>query len=137
VTRFEIVPEAFTATVAQRSACGMTFASSVTFQAIAFNCRWFSHSRIKCSSLGSDGLPVGIRVGECCGSCTCENYRGYEIKVYVWREAANGGYIAMYEIHPHRKSGKCETAKGGFVIAKHAEEAALKEAKRWIDQQST
>ena len=60
-----------------------------------------------------------------------ETYKGFEIRIYAWREASNGGYVGMYEIS---WLARRDTVKGGFVIAHDAERAALEKAKSWIDQ---
>ena len=62
-----------------------------------------------------------------------ETYKGYDIRVYAWKDAGTADYVGMYEISP---SARHEFVKGGFVIAREAEKAALEQATRWIDQRS-
>ena len=61
-------------------------------------------------------------------------YKGFEIGIRARRDIGNwGGYIGMYEIF---KAGAKQTSAviaGAFVVEQHAEDAALEQAKRWID----
>ena len=62
-----------------------------------------------------------------------EQYKEYDIKIYVWHEAGRGVFIGMYEIYPPRKLAQREVVSGGFVVAEQAQHAALESARRWID----
>ena len=68
-------------------------------------------------------------------STHAETYKGFEIKVYVWRDVGDGEFVGMYEIYPRKSMAQRGIAKGGFVIAHDAEAEALRLAKAWVDAQ--
>ena len=35
-------------------------------------------------------------------STHAETYKGFEIKVYVWRDVGDGEFVGMYEIYPRK-----------------------------------
>ena len=63
-----------------------------------------------------------------------EIYEGHEVHVFVLADAGREGFIGMYEIFQPGQKRTCAVIAGGFVIAQQAEEVALEQAKRWIDE---
>ena len=64
-----------------------------------------------------------------------EIYEGREVDVYVLADVGRQGFIGMYEIRQGGRKRTCAVIAGGFVISQQAAEAALDQAKRWIDQE--
>ena len=61
-----------------------------------------------------------------------EQHDGHEIKVWVVADVARGGFIGMYEVHGPNHTRSVLLDK--FLVPQQAEDAALEDAKRWIDR---
>ena len=64
------------------------------------------------------------------------DYKGFEVRLFVWLAVQEHTFTAMYEIPDHGRSHRAVLA-GKFRTADKAEAAALTSAKRWIDENTT
>ena len=60
-------------------------------------------------------------------------YKGFEVRLFVWLAVRESTCTAMYEIPDYERSHRAVVV-GKFRTANTAEAAALESAKRWIDE---
>ena len=60
-------------------------------------------------------------------------YKGFEVRLFVWLAVQENTFTAMYEIPDHGQSHRAVVA-GKFGTADKAEAAALSSAKRWVEE---